>query len=154
MGISAENMDKPIDIEAYMDMDEQSEDENIMKYVTLVVGGYKLNMELEKLTNLAPIFKKSIESGYDCIELIYLNPDISFNDILKPFLEGNLIINEANLYESIILGIYFLGIKDKYESYIIQNLEALDNLFIKNESNEEKFTTLFNNENQMKNNCI
>ena len=53
-------------------------------------------MELEKLTNLAPIFKKSLESGYDCIELIYLNPDISFNDILKPFLEGNFIINEAN----------------------------------------------------------
>ena len=58
---------------------------HIIDKIVLIIGGYKLPVKKEKLLRIAPIFKQFI-GDEDIIELPYYDADISYNEILLPYI--------------------------------------------------------------------
>ena len=104
----------------------------------LIIGGYKLPVLKEILFEMiSPIFKQILGNEGDTIELPYFNADISFNEILSPYIiEQKLEIKESSLAECIILSSYFPYIHTKCELYIQQNMEIINNSFAINNITE------------------
>ena len=109
---------------------------HIIDKIVLIIGGYKLPVKKEKLLRIAPIFKQFIGDD-DIIELPYYDADISYNEILLPYItKGNIIIRDEILPECIIISTYFPFIKDKCDQYITLNQKIIDNSFAANVINE------------------
>ena len=104
----------------------------------LIIGGYKLPVLKEILFGMiSPIFKQILDNEGDTIELPYYNADISFNEILSPYIiEQKLEIKESSLAECIIMSSYFPYIHTKCELYIQQNMEIINNSFAINNITE------------------
>ena len=111
-------------------------EKHIIDKIVLIIGGYKLPVKKEKLLRIAPIFKQFIGEE-DAIELPYYDSDISYNEILLPYItKGKFIIRDEILSECIIMSIYFPFIKDKCDQYITLNQKIIDNSFAANVINE------------------
>ena len=109
---------------------------HIIDKIVLIIGGYKLPVKKEKLLRIAPIFKQLIGEE-DVIELPYYDADISYIEILLPYItKGNIIIRNEILPECIIMSTYFPFIKDKCDQYITLNQKIIDNSFAANDLNE------------------
>ena len=119
--------------------------------VVLIIGGYKLCIKKDKLFDIAPIFKSyfSEEFAY-IVEIPYINSNISFNDILQPYLiQGELpVITEKIFPECIILTDSFPLIKDKVDEYLSLSSQIVDNKFIKNRISQSILSSLDSSPNE------
>ena len=119
--------------------------------IVLIIGGYKLCIKKDKLFNIAPIYKSyfSEEFAY-IVELPYINSNISFNDILQPYLiQGELpVITEKIFPECIILTDSFPLIKEKCDEYLSLSSQIVNNLFTENRISQSILVSLDSSPNE------
>ena len=114
--------------------------------VVLIIGGYKLCIKKDKLFDIAPIFKNYLSEEFAYIvEIPYINSNISFNDILQPYLiQGELPEITEKIYpECIILTDSFPLIKEKCDEYQSLSSQIVDNLFAKNRISQSILDSMY-----------
>ena len=125
----------------------------IPKEYIIQIGKYAYAIGNHLLHRIAPKFRLNIhQRAENIIQIEYMDADISFNHVFKPFIDNQLIINEDNLAETIILGKYFPKIKIKYEHFLKQHSAGLLELFDINKTNTQLWNNKFTNHAQDKSN--
>ena len=126
---------------------------DISKEYIIQIGRHSYPIKSHLLHRIAPKFRFNIhQRAENIIQIEFMDADISFNHVFKPFIDNNLVINEDNLAETIMLGKYFPMIKISYERFIRQHLAELFELFDINKTNIQLWNSLFPNQAQDKSN--
>ena len=129
---------------------------DISKEYIIQIGRHSYPIKSHLLHRIAPKFRFNIhQRAENIIQIEFMDADISFNHVFKPFIDNNLIIIDYNLAEAIILGKYFPMIKINYECFIRQHSAALGELFDINKTNVHLWNNIFPNQAQDKSNyCL
>ena len=123
------------------------------KEYIIQIGGHSYPIKSHLLHRIAPKFRFNIhQRAENIIQIEFMDADISFNHVFKPFIDNNLMINKDNLAEAIILGKYFPMIKIHYERFIRQHSAELVELFDINKTNVHLWNNIFPNQAQDKSN--
>ena len=123
----------------------------IPKEYIIQIGEYAYTIGNHLLHRIAPKFRFNIhQRAENIIQIEYMDADISFNHVFKPFIDNQLVINEDNLAEAILLGKYFPLIKIMYEHFIKQHSAGLLELFDINKTNTQLWNNIFSNHAQNK----
>ena len=117
---------------------------HIPKEYIIQIGEYSCSVGELLLHRIASTLRFNIHQRLkNIIQIEYMDDNISFNHVFKPFIDNKLVISEDNLTETIILGKYFPKIKIKYERFIKQHKESLIELFAINKANAQLWNDIF-----------
>ena len=124
---------------------------HIPKEYIIQIGEYSCTIDGHLFHRISPKFRFNIHQRAENIILIeYMDPNISFNHVFKPFIDNKLIIKEEYLAEAIILGKYFPMIKIQYENYIKLHSANLIEVFNINKGNAQLWNDIFTDQDKSK----